>query len=75
MKKTIVFTLLVLSLLVIPMVSAQEVPNGILNKFDNFIDCFAETEKECHQFDYDGNGVVGIADFGKFIQKYTKMIK
>ena len=76
MKRKIVFALLVFSLFAFPMVSAkalETVPDGILNKFDSFLDCFAGIERECHQFDYDRNGVVGLADFGKFIQKYTKM--
>ena len=78
MKKTIVFTIFIVALLVIPIISANEltsVPKGILDKFDNFKDCFGSAEERCHQFDYDKNGIVGLADFGKFIQKYTKMTK
>ncbi len=76
--KRIIFTLLVMTLLIVPMISAKEltiIPNGILNKFDNFRECFGGLEKSCNQFDYDKNEVIGFADFGKFIQKYSKMVK
>ncbi len=79
MKITIMFTLLTLSLFVIPIVSAESfeiVPDGILNKFDNFVDCFGEeVEGKCSQFDYDKDGIIGFADAFKFIQKHSKMIK
>ena len=77
-KSIIVFTLLTLSLFVIPMISAKAleiVPDGILNKFENFKECFGGAEKSCHRFDYDKNGIVGLSDFGKFVQKYNKRVK
>ena len=80
-KPTMYLNLLTLSfLLVVPMVSAGVVEtftDGILNKFDNFMDCYfnSDIEKRCHQFDYNKDGVVACPDAGKFMQKYTKMVR
>ncbi len=73
--KKLTILLIALSFIATPAFAKDVAPNGILNKFENFRECFAGIEKECNQFDYDNDNVVGFRDFGKFIQKFTKMVK
>lgn len=77
MKKTILVLVLVAMMLSVSVMASHDVaPKGIQKKFiDGYVPCFASTEKQCQQFDYDGDGVVGFSDMFGFLNKYTKMIK
>ncbi len=58
-----------------PALAKDSIASGIQNKFTNFLSCYAGIEANCHQFDYNNDGIVGFTDFGAFLVKHSKMIK